>query len=236
MPSIPLDANFSCDTLKWVSQEVACKTCERCNDKTRHGECYNNSQRLFDEAELGGNYSFDQLLQEERASIKSLCFTALAVRNNNPSFCFKIYYLPWRSYCLTEALFGRTRLADNITDYGYCAQITDQDLKNTCIRAVANATHDSGGCERMNFSIDEWRVDITGPQQKADCACTVAKGLYVRDSQAAQQMILESVGAKYRDTCYRELAREQSKTALCSLINDTTLEQDCEANIKDYRH
>ena len=80
-----MDVNFSCGSLKWVSQQQECKRCEHCDDKTKHGECYNNSQRLFDEAELGVGYSFDRLLQEDRASIKSLCYTALAVRYSNPS-------------------------------------------------------------------------------------------------------------------------------------------------------
>ena len=231
-----MDVNFSCGSLKWVSQQQECKRCEHCDDKAKHGECYNNSQRLFDEAGLGRDYSFDGLLQEDRASIKSLCYTALAVLYSDPSMCFEIYYAPWRSYCFTKALFGKTRLANNITDYGYCDQITDQDLRNTCLKAVANATHDTSGCERMNFSIDQWRVDITGPQQKADCVCTVARGLYTTDNQLAQQIIQEKIDEKYRDTCYGELAREQKKTTLCNLINDTTLQQDCETRIKENRH
>jgi hypothetical protein len=101
---------FDCNSLDWVSQQLACKKCGRCGDKAKHGECYNNSLALFGKAWKSSDSKFvdkyfSDLLSEDMGSIESICFSSLAAINDNTQICTKITNTQWNDYCCKKALF-----------------------------------------------------------------------------------------------------------------------------------
>ncbi|MFH1589832.1 MAG: hypothetical protein ABIB43_04665 [archaeon] len=203
--------------------------CEEKTNKAQKSQCY---------ATLGSVTS-DLSLCEKADVYGTICFSEIAIKQNNESICNFIDRLEEKDYCLSEIGGAKGDLA-------ICEEVQNEDLKDRCFGTSANVNKDATICDMIKGNKD-YCYEAVGKQtfdlstcDKIEFAlgkerCYIASAVGTGDTSICENK--KGIPSDFKMSyCYKNVAVALDDNSICDLNQDKSKKNSCYDSVKRENH
>jgi len=153
-----------------------------------------------------------------------------AIEDKNPDLCKNVIELDFGDFTYNQELAEkhcRIKYAGRMSDFDYCKNLEEIELRNSCFRSIADNSYDIETCEKMPDTEDTYSI-------KYYCYSKVALKTKNADycNLIDEDYSTELAGSKMN--CLSEIAKVRKNTDICDNLSDPIQINECKnINVND---